>query len=168
MVRGQQIRTACKAVLDWGKWQAGGMQAAAFPLSKRRSSSYRLGSAYRWRVIRFEAATGSAVMTCRLLIAYNAAKEQFRATLAVENDRDMSVIASYEFHGTHPGWHLHASCGDVATIPSGSLRGSWQRRLPKPRMSHRRIDYGISGDDVALNVAAKFFLLHKQEGALKI
>jgi len=93
MVRGQEIRNANKNVLDWGAWQVGGMQTAAFPLSKRQRRSYRLGTAYRWRVVRFEATTAAQVTICRLLVAYSAAKEQFRATLAVENQGDMSVIA---------------------------------------------------------------------------
>ena len=167
MVRGQQIRSANKNVVEWGKWQVGGMQMSTFPLSKRRGSAYRLGSAYRWRVIKFEAFCGAAAPAiCRLLIAYNPAKEQFRATLAVENERDMCVIASYEFHGTHPGWHAHVACGDIEKIQAGSMRGSWQQRKPKPRALHRRVEYGISNDDVALDVAARFFLLHKKEGAL--
>src|SRR5579862_61506 len=165
MVRGQDIRNAQKSVLEWGRWSVGGMQAAAFPLSKRKNRAYRLGSSYRWRVIRFEAATVAPV-TCRLLLAYNPAKEQFLATLAVENDRDMSVVASYEFHGTHPGWHLHAACGHVETIPTGSMRGSWQKRIPGPRDFHRRKDYGIRNDDDAMRVAGEFFLLHKAEGLL--
>ena len=168
MLRGQEIRAANKTVLEWGNWQAGGMQPASFPLSKRQRRSYKLGASYRWRVVRFNADTPSGFVTCRLLIAYNALKEQFRATLAVENDRDMCVVASYEFHGTHPGWHMHAACGEVAKIPAGSMRGSWQRRKPLPYRIHRRMEYGVSGDDVALDIAARFFLLHKKEGSLGI
>jgi hypothetical protein len=168
MVRGQDIRTADKNVVDWGSWASGGMQTTAFPLSKRQRRSYRLGSAYRWRVVRFEANTGAGVTTCRLLIAYNPAKEQFRATLAAENDRDMSVIASYEFHGTHPGWHMHAACGDIEKIQAGSMRGPWQRRIPPPRQLHRRTEFGVSSDDAALEVAARVFRLHKKPGSLPI
>jgi len=168
MVRGQDIRTANKTVTDWGSWASGGMTAATFPLSKRHRRSYRLGTAYRWRVVKFEAATATGATLCRLLIAYNASKEQFRATLAVEHDRDMSVIASYEFHGTHPGWHMHSACGDIDKIPEGSLRGVWQKRLPPPRQKHRRVNFGISTDDSALDVAARFFRLHKKPGSLPI
>jgi hypothetical protein len=162
VVRGQQIRAASKNVLEWGKWQTGGMLSSAFPLSKRRGRAYQLGASYRWRIIRFEALD----VPCRLLIAFNLAKEQYRATLALERDRDMSVIASLEFHGTHPGWHLHGACGDTASIPLGSLRGLWQKRMPLPRKLHRRAEFGITDDITALNMASKFFRLHKREGAL--
>src|SRR6266851_5199311 len=115
MLRAQDIRRANKNVVDWGKWQTGNMTAAVFPLSRRRGRSFRLGSAYRWRLIRFEA-EGAAF---RLLVAFSLEKQQYRATLALEGDRDMSVIASYDFHGTHPGWHLTAACGDIDAIPFG-------------------------------------------------
>ena len=91
------------------------MPVSAFPLSRRRRYSFRLGSAYRWRIVRFEACERSF----RLLIAFNLSKQQYRATLAIEDDRDMTVLASYEFHGTHPGWHLLATCDEIATVPSG-------------------------------------------------
>lgn len=162
MLRGQQIRSADKVVTDWGKWETGGMPPAAFPLSKRRGRAYRLGSSYKWRVIQFHA-LGE---TCRLLIVYNAAKEQYRATLAVERDRDMIVIASLEFHGTHPGWHLHGACGDVNSHTLGSLRGPLQKRFPAARATHRSHDFKVTNDGVALDVAAKFFRLHKAEGEL--
>jgi len=162
MFRGQQTRSANKSDVDWGKWQTGGMPPAAFPLSKRRGRSYRLGSSYRWRVITFSALGAKY----RLLIAFNLIKEQYRATLAYDQDRDMSVIASYEFHGTHPGWHLHSACGDISAIPLGTMRGPWQKRIPQPRTPHRRHVFGVSDEVIALEVAAKFFRLHKEEGAL--
>jgi hypothetical protein len=162
MVRGQDILRAEKSEVDWGKWQTGGMTTAAFPLSKRRGRAYKLGSMYRWRVVSFQALG----LSFRLLIAFNLAKEQFRATLALEQDRDMSVIASYEFHGTHPGWHVHGACGDVNLIPSGCMRTEGQKRLPAPRATHRRVDFNVTDDDTALEMAAKFFGLHKKEGAL--
>jgi hypothetical protein len=74
------------------------MPVSAFPLSRRRQSAFRLGTAYRWRLVRFEACGHKF----RLLVAFSLTKEQYRATLALEGDRDLSVIASYEFHGTHP------------------------------------------------------------------
>lgn len=162
MLRGQAIRSADKAVSDWGKWQTGGMTSAAFPLSKRRGRAYRVGSAFKWRVIQFSA-LGE---TCRVLILYNAGKEQYYAHLAVERGRDMIVVASLEFHGTHPGWHMHGGCGDLDALPLGSMRGGSRRRFPLPRRTHRRHDFGISNEGAALDMAAKFFRLHKTEGEM--
>jgi hypothetical protein len=160
-MRLQDIIRADKKVTDNGKWDTGKMPRTAFLLSHRRSRSYRLGS-YRWRVLQFDA-LGSSF---RLLVAYHFAKEQYRAVLAVERDRDMAVLAQYEFHGTHPGWHVLATCGDIASAYEGVMRYPGQRRLPKARSSHRRQDFGITNDNYALTKAARFFQIHKAEGLL--
>lgn len=78
----------------------------------------------------------------------------------------MAVLAQYEFHGTHPGWHVLATCDDVDGAPVGMMRHPWQRRLPRAREHHRRVDFGVSSDDKALTVAADFFRLHSAEGIL--
>lgn len=138
------------------------MPRSAFPLSRPRSRSFRLGSAYRWRVIRFE----SLDLSFWLLIAFHEKKEQYKATLALEHERDLSVLASLEFHGSHPGWHLHASCGDAEEVPKGVMRGPWQNRYPRARRFHRQMDFDISGDGKALHRASAFFGLHESEGTL--
>jgi hypothetical protein len=162
----KDIRAANKNVLEWGRWENTKMPVSAFPLSRRRRNSFQLGTAYRWRLVRFEACDHRF----RLLLAFSIAKEQYRATLALEVDRDLSVLASYEFHGTHPGWHLLATCGEITTVPVGVMIGPWQRRMPKARSKHRATDFRIrddgSADDIALDIAARFFRLHKAEGRL--
>ena len=161
-MRLKDVIEAEKVVSDWGKWNAGGrMPKAAFCLSRSRGRFYRLG-AYRWRVICFEALGA----TFRLLIAYHGNKEQYRAVLAIERERDMAVLAQYEFHGTHPGWHILATCDDVDEAPVGIMRHPWQRRLPRAREYHRRVDFLASSDDKALTVATEFFRLHHAKGKL--
>jgi hypothetical protein len=162
MTRVKDILAANKTEVDWGKWEGGRMPPSAFPLSRRRGSSFRLGSSYRWRVIRF----GARECKFRLLLAYNLPKEQYRATLALEGERDNSVLASYEFHGTHPGWHLLATCDDMSTVPQGVMIGPWQRRIPRPRARHRRTGFRVRDDETALDLAARFFCLHKADGVL--
>ncbi|GAA0560203.1 hypothetical protein [Rhizomicrobium electricum] len=164
MTRAQTIITANKVVSNWGNWQTGNMPPAAFPLSKRRGRCLKFGTAIRWRLVQFEACG----LKCRLVIGFNLPKETYVATLAVEQDRDMSVLLSYEFHGTHPGWHIHGACGDVNGIPEGSLRGQWQRRFPKPRGRHRRGVFGVSDDGTAFQVADEFFQLHNEDGTLPL
>jgi hypothetical protein len=100
------------------------------------------------------------------LIAYNLDKHQFRAILGLEAGSDLAVLAQYEFHGTHPGWHVLAACGDVVSVPRGMMRGPWQRRLPSARGHHADKSYKITDDNMALGVAAEFFKLHKTEGSL--
>lgn len=163
MIRARDIRATNKRNMDWGKWENTKMPVSAFPLSRRRKYSFRLGSAYRWRIVRFEACD----CKLRLLLAYSLEKQQYRATLALEGDRDMSVLAPYEFHGTHPGWHLLAACDDITTVPQGVMIGPWQRRLPMARTRHRIVDFRVRDDDTALDIAAQFFRLHKAEDALQ-
>ncbi len=138
------------------------MPASAFSLSRRRGRSFRVGLAWRWRVIRFDACG----CQFRLLLAFCLAKEQYRATLALEEDRDLTVLLSYEFHGTHPGWHVLVSCDDIANVPRGVMIGPWQRRLPRARSPHRRVGFGVTDDLTALDVGARFFRLHRAEGML--
>lgn len=158
----KDVRHGEKNVTDWGKWASGRMPRTAFPMSKARNRAYRLGSAYRWRIVKFEA-QGEVF---RLLIAVNLAKEQYRALLGLEVGSDMALVASYEFHGTHPGWHLLTTHEEVKDIPPGVMRGPWQRRFPRARTLHRNTEFGILDDDKALDVAANFFRLHKKPGAL--
>lgn len=70
-----------------------------------------------------------------------------------------------EFHGTHPGWHLLASC-DCDGTPPGVMRFPGQRRMPAARGIHRKKTFGIKNDAQALEKAAKFFRLHKSEDSL--
>lgn len=161
-MRLRHIIPADKDVWDWGK-ATGGMRMpnSAFPVSRARGNFYRLGNSYTWQVVRFRALG----QEFRLLIAFHLAKEQYRATLAVEAEKDLRIVASYEFHGTHPGWHVHAACGPLDQVPPGLRRGPWQRTLPKARQPHRRLVYGVTEKN-ALARAAKFYNLYKAPGSL--
>jgi hypothetical protein len=77
----------------------------------------------------------------------------------------MTVIASFEYHGTHPGWHILATCDDVAKVPQGVMIGPWQRRIPAARSRHRLVDFEVRDEETALDVAARFYQLHKAEDA---
>jgi hypothetical protein len=99
------------------------------------------------------------------LIVYRIDKEQYRAILALEHERDMSVLAQYEFHGTHPGWHLLVSC-DIDDCVAGCMRHPAQRRMPENRSVHRNIKFDVKNDDQALAKAERLFRLQRQEGQL--
>ena len=158
----KDIVRANKDVTDWGKWEIGGkMPRTAFPLSRPRNRFYRLGS-YRWRVVKFTAID----QVFRLLIAYHPDKEQYRAILAMSDDNDSAVLAQYEFHGTHPGWHVLVACDDVADAPRGAMRNPWQIRFPKGKEFHRSLEFDISSDYHALTKAVEFFRLNNKEGIL--
>jgi hypothetical protein len=138
-------------VTGWGRWESGTMSRAAFPLSRSRGNFYRLGK-YKWRLVRFEALGA----TFRLLIAFNDRLEQYKAMLGMDIGADTKYLASYEFHGTHPGWHAIVSCDPVAQLPDGIKTGPWQTRIPRARQWHRRQEFGVTEAN-AVRIACEFF-----------
>lgn len=162
----KHIFRADKDILDWGEWKQVKMPPSAFPMSHGPKRSYRLGSAYRWRVVKFRA-LGE---TFRVLIAYRDDVEEFRSILGMDVSGDTRIVAEFCFHGTHPGWHAHADCGDVRAMPTGVQRWPGMRRRPKGRSRHRNTTY-VAGhsrmnDAHALEVAARRFNLHQKPGEL--
>jgi hypothetical protein len=144
---------ARKKVLDWGNWREGGkVPRSAFYLVK--SNQFSFGKAYKWRVLRAEALG----LFFRVLIAYDPRKEQYYAYLGMESGADIKLLISYEFHGTHPGWHVHSACGDIAEVPIGRQKGPWSHRIPKPNRE-RKTNFRISNEPMALYAACRAFRL---------
>lgn len=102
-MRVQDIISAPKKILDWGKTQQGNMGPSVFPLQKRKKQSYRLGNNYRWRLIKFEALGHKF----RLLIAYSTQFERYQALLGREVGTDISVLMEHSYE--HSGWHVHVA-----------------------------------------------------------
>jgi hypothetical protein len=69
-------------------------------------------------------------MTFRLLTVFQGDREEFLAWLSTQEDEGLRVIARYEFHGTHPGWHCHAASCDHEEIPIGDPRPRLFERIP--------------------------------------
>ena len=132
-----KARSATKSNIRLGTWRDGKMPRTAFPMSRSRSKAYRLGAGWRWRVVEFDA-NG---MEYRLLIAYRTDKEQYMARLGVNDDGDMKIVASLEFHGTHPRWHLHYPKENMSKVPSGVMRGPWVKR----KNCVGKMAYGLNG-----------------------
>jgi len=67
------------------------------------------------------------------------AREDFRASLVLEDDQRRSVIERWEYHGAHTpdGIHSHSWCAE-ARPPTGPSSIDTPRRLPGPRSRHRR------------------------------
>ena len=152
----REIISAPKTIKSTGQWDIGTMPRAAFPLSKSSNRAYRLGNR-RWRVVQFT----SRGLVCRVLINYSAALAQYQATLGVDFGSDVKVLASLELHPTHGGWHAHACCDDVSTVPAGIKRGPWVRNLNGCGVKHRMPC--PSDDDSAFNRAVSFFCLDRIE-----
>jgi hypothetical protein len=152
-VHTKELHRAPKTVTKAGQWKSGGknMPKSAFPLGKGRA--YQLGAAWMWRVDQLEALG----QECRLLSAFNAKKQGYMAMLTIKQDQDFVVVASYEFHGDHPGWHVHACCSDIDKIDVGLARPRDGKRFPGTRSKHRNDKYVDVTETDALNIAFKFF-----------
>jgi hypothetical protein len=137
-----------KSGLDTGKWLAGHVPRAAFPMSRLKDKRYRYGPDYSWRLVKFDA----GACPCRILILLNESREVMRARLGVEVNSDMVVLSDYEFHATEPGWHCHVSLSHVAAIGSGAAR---QGKKKWPQQSSKK-DFGVDRAS-ALTLVAKHF-----------
>jgi len=67
------------------------------------------------------------------------------------------MLASYEFHGTHPGWHVHAGCGDTSVIPIGRYMGPWKLRIPRDWKESRQTDWNVDTQEAAMAKASEVF-----------
>jgi hypothetical protein len=130
-----------KRLSNAGKWADGGargMPKSAFPLS--RSRSFQLGRKWRWRVDLLSVDEVEA----RLLTALEPGTERFLAWLSVRRGDEFAIVARYEFHGDHPGWHVHSQCGLVSGLKAAQIKPYGTRRVPAANKRHRRSGYGIT------------------------
>lgn len=138
------------------------MPPGAFPMSKGKKNSYRLGAAYRWRIIKFDALTHSF----RLLVAYRTDVDEFRAMLGMVVGSDTRLVCEHCFHGSHPGWHVHADCGHIENNPVGVMRWPGYTRRPKSRSAHRSLQLvrggGKLNEGYALQIAEQRFQLYSE------
>jgi hypothetical protein len=121
----KEVVRALKTDIHLGEWIAGHIPRSTFPLSRVREKTYKLGPEYRWRIITFDCLRRSF----RLLIVFNEGKQIYRATLAIEVERDLIVLCQYEFHASEPGWHCHVTFREIDGLPVGVTR-SHLRRWP--------------------------------------
>lgn len=124
------------------------MPRAAFPLSK--SHSYPLGSSFDWCVCE---AVGAA-NGYRLLIAFDPAKEQFRAWLGLISGTDQALLARLEFHPSHKGWHCHVKRGPLDRVARGVVKETRDR--DRCRLCASNNSFSVTQLD-ALSIAFRAF-----------
>jgi hypothetical protein len=138
-----------KVVTEPGLWKVttgvSKMPPTAYPMSRR--ASLRLGRGWHWRVD----GVASQTFSYRLLTTFQSDREEFLGWLSTQEDEGLRVIARYEFHGTHPGWHCHTAPCDHEEIPIGD---------PRPRLFER----GVGPDDDKVFVHSEADALAKSFG----
>jgi hypothetical protein len=158
-MRVQDIVGAPKSRIKIGAWHTGKVPKADFPIAKK---AYGLGTAFEWCVISF-AALGT---NFRVLVVLNQSKQKYDAILGASGDDvPLRLLCTYQYHAGEPGWHCHATCGDVSGVPPGIFRGPWVKRIPGGRRPHRRLDFGIQSRNEAIRFAQDAYRIF-QEGPL--
>ena len=143
---------APKIITRRGEWKHGNkIPKTAFRFSK--GNPIRLGKRFHWRTI--DLAAGENKFAC--LVAYRRDKEEFASYLCLMDGTDMKLLARFEFHGTHPGWHVHVECAGIGKIPIGRMMWPGQKRIPRADRGHRRQRFAVDSDEKALFIAAAAF-----------
>lgn len=155
MVLREFVRAA-KTVVDSGKWVTSVKRlprtGGPFPMS--RSRGLPLGAGWRWRLLRIEAA-GSLF---RVMLAYRVAKPEFLALVGADIGGDTLVLGALEYHGTHPGWHVHAACRQPGANARGRTRHPEMRRVASGAARCTAHPFPAS-DGAALEIATRYFRL---------
>lgn len=147
----KELVRAEKTDITLGDWKKGRIPRGEFPLSKARAKDYKFGPAYDWCIIKFKALGGD----CRVRVLIREGREIYYATLGLCDDGDTRILASLEFHGTEPGWHVHAKCSDFQAIGPGQNRQD-SRRFPYGGHFHRNNKFGVT-KETAKQKAIAFF-----------
>lgn len=153
-MRAKDIVRLPKTVTHEGVWKVvtgtAKMPPSAFRLSKR--ASYQLGRHWHWRVDELE----GGGFKFRLLTAYRSDNEEYLAWLSTPIGDGLRIIARFEFHGSHPGWHCHSHCGDHEDIPVSEQAPYIFKRAPGPNSPHRKQEF-VKTDYAAMQKAFSFF-----------
>ena len=151
------VRSAAKEQVNTGVWITGKkMPKTAFPL--RGTQSYRLAGTWTWRLITFVAES----CDYRILIAYKADKQEFRAMLGVLVGKEMTVLCRIEHHGSHPGWHVHYQPG--LSKQSGVVIGADEKRRSCGQAEIFGAGVASHFEDWAISIAHSLFNLPHAKG----
>lgn len=127
MIRAQKTQVVTSA------WTDEKLRAKDFPLLKKKGGSYPLSRRWRWQTTRFRINQKQFL----LLASYHSLIPEFVSVLAEEIDKNCRVLARWEFHQSHPGWHVHTVCGDIDNVSTGIVKPIGVERVPHSASHHR-------------------------------
>jgi hypothetical protein len=110
------------------KWQTKDIPPKHYPIYKK---SYPSRSGWIWRSLRLKSNTSEYVLTLRC----NPVKDNWQAVLMVVSTSQSFAINRYEYHGSHPGTHVHSGCDNL----DKTEMSDWIR-IPNSADTHRRRD----------------------------
>jgi hypothetical protein len=145
-----------KRLIAKGAWKlitgTSRMPKNAFPIGSNYPVTFARN--WHWRVDQIGTDDGTSF---RLLTGFNRNIEEFASWLAQEAEHNPVLLARYEFHGSHPGWHCHAPCDDIGPGDAGALRTRDLLRFPRGGGFHRCTDFGTTSEEHALARAFNFY-----------
>ena len=100
------------------------------------------------------------------MVAYHTLVPEFITTLGEDVGGDVRVLARWEFHATHGGWHVHTVCGDTDSLSVGIVKPLGTRRIPDDQSYHRHtslLNNGYAmGDEIATAIACSLVRIARQ------
>ena len=112
--------------------------------------TFPIGKGWQWKSVSAQSGNNDYVLHVRC----NVTKGEWKAWLMIKRDGGWSIVGRFEYHSSHAGLHVHASC-----VSSGVLLGeksiSECDRFPAGGRYHRRIQAWTP--DGFWNRALKFF-----------
>jgi len=122
-----------------------------------RSRPIRAG--WKWRSAQADADDTKFVLT----VLCNPLRDNWPAMLTVETFTGASVVARFEYHGSHPGVHGHAHC-ERGGIEVGASSIDNLMRTPSAGRHHRRTHAWT--EETFWNAARSFFRIKDDIGPL--
>lgn len=123
------------------------------------SKSFPIRGGWRWRSARLQCADENYVLWAQC----NPRRDKWKAVLAFDRNGEAFVICRFEYHGSHPGLHVHSDC-QRSGIEPGSSGMNLLGRFPNNRHYHRRIM--PLTENTFWDAAKRFFRVKVQNGPL--
>lgn len=98
-----------------------------------------------------------------LLAECNPSRDNWKAMLLLEATGGWSAVGRFEFHGSHPGLHVHSDC-DRSGLEPGPRSIDGLTRIPGAKAFHRRL--GAWTEHSFWEAAKRFFHVEHRVGLL--
>jgi hypothetical protein len=137
-------------------WRRDDMQPRHAPVFTRTRP---VRSGWLWRSAKAESVERQYILNALC----NPTRDNWQAMLILCTEAGASVIGRYEYHGSHPGLHLHADC-DRGGLEFGSMSIDNLPRRPPAQSFHRRVSAWT--ENTFWEAARRFFRVEERKGPL--
>jgi len=123
---------------------------------------------WKWRSARAEGVADNHILeepvrSYILTAICNPSRDNWKAFLIVETADGPSVVGRFEYHGSHPGIHIHTHCERCGIEIGGSGLDNLVR-VPPAGQFHRRVNAWTEG--TFWTAAKRFFRIEDDNGPL--